>query len=224
MPEVLIFILFGVLVIAGVIWGSIAARKRREEMAVQAARLGLSFRAGHDRALADGYSFLDKLRRGSNRYAFNIMEGAYQGHRVMVFDYHYETHSHSSKGGTQTHHHYFSFFILLAPHPFPELIIAPESLLSKIAQMVGYEDIDFESAEFSRSFVVRSKDKRFAYDICNPKMMEYLLANRDLTLEFDGPAIAMAFTKRLAPAEIEYNLNRLVRVRSFVPEYLFDKH
>lgn len=217
----MLFILFGVLLIAGVIWGMVAARRRREAMAELAAHLGLGFRPGKDHALADGVSFLNKLRKGSNRYAFNILEGDYRGHRVRVFDYHYETHSHSSKGGTRTHHHYFSFFILFVPHPFPELTIAPESVFSKLAQMVGYDDIDFESAEFSSAFVVRSNDKRFAYDICNPGMMEYLLGNRDLTLEFDGPAIALAFNKRLAPAQIEHNLNRLLGVRSLIPEYLF---
>lgn len=222
MPEVMIFILFGALVIVGIILASRAARKRRQALAELAARLGLRFRPDKDRSLADGFSFLNKLRRGSNRYAFNILEGDYQESRVLVFDFHYETHSHSSKGGRRTHHHYFSFFILLVKHPFPELTIAPESLLSKLAQMVGYDDIDFESAEFSRAFVVRSKDKRFAYDICNPKMMEYLLENRDLTLELEGPAIALSFNTRLAPAGIEHNLNRLLRVRSIIPEYLFN--
>jgi hypothetical protein len=223
MPEVMLFIVFVALIVAAAIWASIAARKRRQAMAQLAARLGLRFRPEKDHGLADGFSFLNKLRRGSNRYAFNILEGGYHGHRVLAFDFHYETHSHSSKGGRRTHHHYFSFFILLVPYPFPELTIAPEGVFSKIAQMVGYDDIDFESAEFSRTFVVRSSDKRFAYDVCNPKMMEYLLENRDLTLELDGPAIALAFNKRLAPDHIEHNLNRLLWVRSLIPEYLFDE-
>ena len=41
--------------------------------------------------------------------------------------------------------------------------------------MFGYQDIKFESAEFSKTFCVRSPDKKFAYDVCNAKMMEYLL-------------------------------------------------
>lgn len=222
MPELLIFILVGVLVITGVVWGIIAAQKRREAMASLAAQLGLRFRPGKDRALPDHYSFLDKLRKGSNRYAFNILEGVYHTQKVIVFDYHYETHSHSSKGGRRTHHHYFSFFILVVPQAFPELTIGRETFLSKIAQAVGYDDIDFESSEFSRTFVVRSKDKKFAYDVCNPKMMEYLLRNRDLTIEMDGPAIAIGFSRRLAPNQIENNLNRLLWIRSLMPDYLFE--
>jgi len=210
------------LMLAAVIWGLLAARKRREAMAALALQLGLGYRPGKDRALADRYSFLNKLRSGSNRYAFNILEGTYHARQVLVFDYHYETHSHSSKGGRQTHHHYFSFFILLVSRAFPELTLAREGILSKIAQAVGYDDIDFESSEFSRTFVVRSKDRKFAYDVCNAQMMEYLLQNRDLTLEIDGPAIAVSFNRQLAPAQVEHNLNRLLSIRSLLPDYLFE--
>jgi len=163
------------------------------------------------------------LARGSNRYAFNILSGAYHRHEVLVFDYHYETHSTDSKGRRQTHHHYFSFFILMLPQSFPELRITREGLFSKIAQAFGYDDIDLESAEFSRAFCVRSKDKKFAYDVCHARMMEYLLANRDLSIEIEGHALALAFDTRLSAVEIESNLRRLFDIRSHLPEYLFTK-
>jgi hypothetical protein len=147
------------LIIALVIWGAMAAKKRREELASLSLRLGLSYRAEKDYAMTDRFEFLDALARGSNRYAYNILSGTYQAHEVLVFDYHYETHSTDSKGRQQTHHHHFSFFILLLPQSFPELLITREGFLSKIAQAFGYDDIDLESAEFSRTFCVRSKDK-----------------------------------------------------------------
>lgn len=217
----LIFGLFAVLVVAGIILAAIAARKRREALAQLAARLGLFYRADHDRSIPDQYPFLSKLAQGSNRYAFNLLSGQYQGQSVLVFDYHYETYSTDSKGHRQTHHHYFSFFILLLPQSFPELTILREGLGSKIAQAFGYDDIDFESAEFSRTFVVRSRDKRFAYDVCNPQMMEYLLANRDLAVEIDRHALAIGFGKCLEPDQIEFNLDRLLQIRLLIPEYLF---
>lgn len=219
----LIFVLFAAIVIAAIIYGTIAARKRREALAALALRLGLNYRADNDPSFADRFGFLDALARGSNRYAFNILSGVYQGHEVLVFDYHYETHSTDSKGRRQTHHHYFSFFILTLPQNFPELRITREGWLSKIAQAFGYDDIDLESAEFSRAFCVRSKDKKFAYDVCHAQMMEYLLANRDLSIEIEGRALALAFGKCLATAEIESNLQRLLEIRSRLPEYLFTK-
>lgn len=220
---ILLFILFAGVVIAGIIYSIIAAKKRREEMLLLATRLGLTFSPGNDSWLADQFNFLDKLAQGSNRYAYNLLRGPFQGHEVLVFDYHYETHSTDSKGRRQTHHHYFSCFILTLPQMFPELTIAPEGMFSKIAQAFGYEDIDFESAEFSRTFCVRSKDKKFAYDVCHAQMMEYLLANRDLNLEIERNALALVFGRCLDVPGIEANLQRLVQIRSLLPEYLFTK-
>ena len=220
---IFVFVLFALLVIGGAICSFIAAKKRREELVQLAARLGLEFRPDNDSELAARFGFLDKLAQGSNRYAFNVLSGSYRQNQVLVFDYHYETHSTDSKGHAQTHHHYFSFFILLLPISFPELKITREGLLSKIAQTLGYDDIDFESAEFSRTFCVRSKDRKFAYDVCNAQMMEYLLANRDLSIEIEGPALALAFDTRLSAQEIEADLQRLLEIRLRLPDYLFTK-
>jgi hypothetical protein len=220
---IFIFILFILLIIGGAIYSFLAAKKRREELFELAARLGLEFRPDNDYGLAERFGFLDELAQGDNRYAFNVLSGSYRQNQVLAFDYHYETHSTDSKGNRQTHHHYFSFFILLLPLSFPELKITREGLLSKIAQVLGYEDIDFESAEFSRTFCVRSKDRKFAYDVCNAQMMEYLLANRDLSVEVEGSALALAFDTRLSAPEIEADLQRLLEIRLRLPDYLFTK-
>lgn len=209
------------LIVVGAILGHIAARKRREAMFALAHRLGLRFDQSKDHDLARRFQFLDKLRQGSNRYAFNVLSGQYQDHDVTAFDYHYETHSSDSKGRRQTHHHHFSFFILRLPATFSELTIGPEGFFSKIAQAVGYDDIDFESHEFSRKFCVRSKDKKFAYDVCNAKMIEYLLAHPDLVIEIELDSLAIACSRRLKPEQIEPNLQRLIQIRSLLPDYLF---
>jgi len=211
-------VIFGFIAIFAVVavLGYISSLKRREAMAAVAAKLGLQFMPGKDRYMPKRYRFLDKLRQGSSRYAFNVLSGSYQGHEVLLFDYHYKTGS-----GKNTHHHYLSFFILHLQVSFPELIIGPEGIFSKIAQAVGYDDIDFESHEFSRKFCVRSKDKKFAYDVCNARMIEYLLSNTDLSIEIEDKVLAISFNSRLAPKQIEPNLNRLNTVRSLLPDYLF---
>ncbi len=219
--QLLIIVGFIALIVVLGILGYISARKRREAMTALAAKLGLHFDPNKNWDLAKRYQFLDKLRVGSNRYAFNIIAGNYQDHDVSLFDFHYETHSTDSKGRRQTHHHYFSFFILHLPGSFPELLIGSEGFFSKIAQALGYDDIDFESHEFSRKFCVRSADKKFAYDVCNARMIEYLLSNTDLTIEIEGDALAISFGSQLSPEHIEPNLNRLIALRSFMPEYLF---
>ncbi len=218
-PEVMIILFIGILIVGG-IFSAISRKKRREAMTALAASLGLTFDPDRNRHLAGKYKFLNKLRSGSNRYAFNVLAGSYQGHEITAFDYHYETHSSSSKGGRRTHHHYFSFFILHLSVSCPELTIGPEGFLSKIAQAVGYDDVDFESHEFSRRFCVRSQDKKFAYDVCHARMIEYLLVNDDLVIEIEGQAMALYFSRRLKPECIKPNLERLIQLRDLMPEYL----
>jgi hypothetical protein len=208
------------LLITGVVFSYLWEKKRREAFRRLAQELGLDYVARDD-VLPSRYEFLDALRQGENRYAFNILRGTYEGLRVQAFDYHYETESTDSKGNRETQDHYFSFFVLEQERWFPELRIYPEGILSKIGQMLGYEDIDFESIEFSKAFCVRSRDRKFAYDICHTRMMEYLLAHRDLSIEIEGPCVALSFASRLKPEQIPGRLRQLVEIRNLFPEYLF---
>ena len=112
--------------------------------------------------------------------------------------------------------------MLVVKEAFPKVTIGPVSLSAKLEAVFGLGDeVKFEFAEFSRRFCVRSADKKFAYDVCNPQMMEYLLANRDLEVEIQGPAILLAFEPQLPVGQIEFNLQRLIEIRSRLPEYLF---
>ncbi|MEE9369775.1 MAG: hypothetical protein V3V05_13075 [Pontiella sp.] len=210
-------------VIGAIIWGIRAGKKRRDDMTLLAEKLGLDFNHERNYRLADRFSFLDKLRQGSNQYAFNILNGTYNDHEISAFDFHYETYSTDSKGRRQTNHHHFSFFILTLPKYLPELTIAKESFFSKIAQAVGYDDIDFESHEFSKKFVVRSKDKKFAYDFCNARMIDYLLGHHDINIEVDQNMIALGFAARLKVEQIETHLKQLIEIRSLMPDYLLEE-
>jgi len=220
MPIVIVVVL--IIIVISTIYGVIRARKRLEGLFELAQRLGLNFNAAEDYGLADRYGFLKQLAQGENRYARNVLSGSWQQNQVLAFDFHYETYT-QGKSGRQTHHHWFSFFILTLPAVFPDLTIRRENFLTKVAEVFGYQDIKFESAEFSRAFCVRSPDKKFAYDVCNAKMMEYLLANRDLSVEIENEVIALAFDTCLSVEQVESNLQRLVEIRSRLPEYLFTK-
>jgi hypothetical protein len=113
---------------------------------------------------------------------------------------------------------------LTLPALFPDLAIRRENFLTKIAEVFGYQDIKFESAEFSKAFCVRSPDKKFAYDVCNAKMMEYLLTNRDLSVEIENQVLALAFDRCLSVEQVEADLQRLVAIRSRLPDYLFSQN
>lgn len=222
MGAVFIVLIFAAVGVA-IYLGYLAEKKRREALQLAASQLGLSFSPEKDRGLAGHYSFIDRTRQGSNRYAYNVMHGTYRDRPVTAFDYHYETHSTDSKGRRQTHHHYLTFYILTLEKAFPELKIGREGFFSKIAQAFGYDDIDFESHEFSRKFCVRSPDKKFAYDICHAKMIEYLLSNEDLSIEIEASSCSTSFSGRMSPERLRYNLDRLVTLRELMPNYLFDE-
>jgi len=218
-PFLIVLFIVAAIVIAVVGWWM--EKKRREALAALAASLGLSFSHQKDRALAGQLSFLDKTQSGSNRYCYNVMQGNWQGHNILAFDFHYETHSRDSKGRRKTNHHYLSYVTLRLPKAFPELTIAPEGFFSKIAQAVGYDDIDFESAEFSREYVVRSADRKFAYDFCHARTIEFLLAEPVYHLEVEHDRLAVCQKRRFKVEEIRGRLEHLVKIRNLMPDYIF---
>jgi len=218
-----LFIMAVILMAVIGIFSYLANKKRKEALRVLASRLGMVFTEEKNYNLAAQYGFLNKLAQGDNRYLFNTFSGTYRDQQILISDYHYETHSTDSKGRSQTHHRYLSMFTLQLPLTFPELIIVREGLLSKIAQAFGYEDIDFESAEFSRMFCVRSPDKKFAYDVCNAKMIDYLIDHKDLSIEIDRNVLAMIFDMQLIIEQVETNLNRLLEIRCRMPNYLLER-
>ncbi len=211
-----------ILVLTLAIAGYRAERRRREALFALAVRLGLRFDAPRNHDLAARYGFLNRLARGDNRYLFNILSGVLEGHEVLAADYHYETHSSSSKGGRQTHHHYLSLYALRLPRSVPELTVVPEGVFSKVAQALGYDDIDFESHEFSRTFCVRSRDKKFAYDVCNARLMEYLLGHKDVALELESDTLALVLPGKLTDGGAAFNLRRVLEIRARLPGYLFE--
>jgi hypothetical protein len=222
--EVVIVIL---VIIVGICIAIVAARmeaKRREAFRAVAKRLGLSFKL-KDSSIDNRYKFLSELRKGDNRHGTIVLHGTYKDQVVEAFEYHYETYSTDSKGNRTTHHHYSNHYVITesddnASLPYPELRVYPENFLSKIGQAMGYDDIDFESIEFSKSFTVRCKEKRFAYDICHPRMMEWLLDRKKTILEIEGPYIAISFGNKMSLEAIESRLNQLIEIRELFPEYL----
>src|SRR5580693_2722125 len=200
MPIIILLVIVGVVV--GAIYNNIQPQKRRQGLIEVARRLNLSFDAGEHYTFADAYSFLKELDKGDNRYATNILSGTYRQNQVLAFDYHYETQVTDNNGRSRTEHHWFSFLILTLPAVFPGLTIRREGIFTKIAEVFGYQAIKFESAEFSQTFCVRSPDKKFAYDVCNATMIEYLLANKDLSVEIENQVIALVFNTRLSVEEI----------------------
>lgn len=176
-----------VLIVVGAIFSHRAAQARRDALSAIAAERGWTFVADRDRDHDDHFRQFRNFRQGNGRYAYNSLFGSLevdgQSCALKAGDFHYQTQSTNSKGRTTTHHHHFSYLLADLPHPeVPNMTIRPEGMFDKIGAFFGFDDIDFESVEFSNKFHVSGADKRFAYDVVHPRMMEFLLATRGPTL------------------------------------------
>ena len=186
---ILIIPLFVLFVGVAIYLGWQAQKKRREEMARLAAELGLAFDAGSDSHHDELYAQFEIFRRGHSRAAFNTLEGSVEmaGREFMVRmgDFTYKVTSSTGKS-TQTTTYHFSYIIVHLPWlAVPDLLIRREGIFDRLAGAFGFDDIDFESAEFSRRFHVKSPDKRFAYDVCHPRMMEFLMQSKSPCVDIE---------------------------------------
>jgi hypothetical protein len=209
-----------ILVVVGLVFGHLQEKKRRQALAAWASAHGMSFDPSKDYSFDERFPEFGCLRQGENRYAYNIMAGEWDSRRFLGFDYHYETHSTDSKGRRQTHHHHFSAVILRAKIPLKPLVIKPENIFHKIGAFFGFDDIDFESAEFSRKFCVKSPDRKWAYDVIHTRTMEFLLAQPRHNIEFDREYVIATRGRKFKLEEYEAAVHLIDGVLDGIPEYV----
>jgi hypothetical protein len=197
-PGVLVLVAFAAVIIALAIYAHKVAEKRKLAIAAWAQAMGFSFSRARATMLGERYGFAD-LNRGENRYAHNISSGRHGEFGVSAFDYHYETYSRDSKGRRRTQHHNFSAVILETALPLKPLSIRAENFFDKIGEFIGFDDIDFELAEFSREFHVKSPDRKWAFDVLHQDSMEFLLASPRFQIELLNGFVMARSTSRFAP-------------------------
>ena len=219
------FVGFAALIIAGIVIGAIQAQKRREAMLLLARDLGLTFYPGRDHTHDDEYAHFEIFRRGHSRAAFNTLTGhlkiAEQNIPVKAGDFTYKVTSGSGKDRKTTTYH-FSYLIAHLPYPtIPDLLIRPENVFDKIAGVFSDRDIDFESEEFSRRFMVAGPDRKFAYDICHPRMIEFLLQTSPPAIDIEHARLCLADGSRLwKPEQFRWAADFLNQFLSRWPEHV----
>lgn len=175
-------------------------RLRRQAFGSLAARLGLQY-APDDPFGLDGLPF-ELFGRGDGRGCENVLWGAWQGLDVRAADYWYYDESTDAEGRTTRQYHRFSCVVVAVPWRCPHLTIGREGFFSRLADHIGFRDIEFESEEFNRAFNVKCADRKFATDLVDARMMQWLLyAGGDWSFE-TNEQLFLATTGKLAPAEI----------------------
>jgi hypothetical protein len=209
------FLLVAALAAMMLVVGTWLGAKRRKELATWAAQHGMSHRAEKDRGFEERFPGLACLRRGHSRYAQNVMEGQWDGRRALAFDYRYIT-GHGKDQST----HRFSAAIVASDVPLRPLGIRPEGILDRVTEFFGVDDIDFESAEFSRAFHVTSGDKRWAYDVIHQRTMEFLLAAPRFSIQFDERHVIAWRNRRFRPETFAEALDLIGGMLERLPEYV----
>ncbi len=221
-----LLVIVGIVVVGAVAYFSwLAEKKRREAMAALAAELGWRFDRTRDRSHDDEYAHFEIFRRGHSRAAYNTMWGELerQGRRwpAKMGDFTYKITTSTGKS-TSTQTYRFSYLILHMPWSrVPDLLIRREGMFDKIAGVLGFDDIDFESAEFSRRFHVSSPDKRFAYDVIDPRMMEFLLKGDPPTVDIENRRCCISDgRRRWEPVEFRQKLAWITEFLDHWPKHV----
>ena len=168
-------IVFGVLVLGLVVYLSYAMKERRRagfrQMATQ---LHLTY-SEEDPLGILGYPFT-LLHRGDGQGVENVVYGPWQEIDVVAFDYWYYDESTDSNGSTSRSYHRFNCALVPIEADCPRLTIERESFMTALADALSFHDIQFESEAFNSDFNVKCEVPKFANDLIDARMMEWLTA------------------------------------------------
>ena len=186
---ILIIGLVLVLVSVGAYYAYLREKKRRLALQALAYELGWTFDPFKDRTHDVFYAHFEIFRRGHSRAAFNTLTGSVEingrWYDAKMGDFSYKITTSNGKT-TSTHTYHFSYLIVHLPFVgVPDLLIRREHLLDKFAGFVGFSDLNFESAQFSKRFHVQCADRKFAYDLIDPRMMEFFLESDPSTIDIE---------------------------------------
>lgn len=169
------------LAILGIWWEHRRRAERRRRYREIADRLGLEYTESPGLRLDQEFPAFTCFAQGHSRRLNHLLRGeirSREGHPNDVLAGEWQFSITVSNGKTTTTVTYrFGFVILgLRMGRCPAVAIRGENLMDRLAGALGWDDIDFESVEFSRRFHVKSEDKRFAYDLIDARVMEHFLA------------------------------------------------
>lgn len=218
-----------VLVIGGIVLGFVQAKKRREALQAYAASNGWTWTRRNDDWIDrfDGAPF----GLGHSRRAENVIEGTYDGRKLVAFDYVYYTTETSSNGngGTTTHEESHPYGIVAlatdAHTPLPPLHVFPEGFFGRAVGHLTGHDIELESEAFNRAFTVHCPDRKFATDVLHPRLMETLLQGfRDVNWRFDNGWLLTAHGGTHKIPGMEHCLSAADTILDSIPGFVREDH
>jgi carbonic anhydrase len=189
MPPALVFFVGLLIVIAvGAVFIWRKEKERTEALRGVAQAVGLTFKPTAGLAEVRALGDVQLFARGHSRAVTNLMTGRLGDQQAAVFDYSFTIGA--GKGRYTT-----SQTVVLLPSAkgsLPDLQMAPENPLIKIAEAFGYQDIDIESApEFSRRYILRGADEAAIRAALHPGATSYFAGHEGWTVELQSGTVGI---------------------------------
>jgi hypothetical protein len=170
-------------------------RARRQGFQQFAAQLSLSYSRDDQLGLL-GYPFT-LFTEGDDRGIENVIWGAWQEVDVIAFDFMY-----SEGSGKSRTDYRFDCAIVPIDADSPRLLIEHENLMTSLAGALSFRDQQFESEAFNDEYRVQCEVPKFANDVLDARMIEWLLGNGyGYVFEAVGDRVLVA-GPRVQPAEL----------------------
>jgi hypothetical protein len=222
MDVAFIFVLF---VIAAVLLGRLASRRQEQKgllLAQIAAGLGLQFAV--DDPFGSVNLWFRLFRMGDGRGCENVMWGEWRGMPVRAADYSYYTETANSNGSRSRSYKHFSVVIAEMTCFVPSLAIERETVLRRLSDPMGFEDIEFESEAFNRAFQVQAKDRAFAFKLVDARMMQWLMDATDgFGFEVFGPNL-LVYSWHREPEDLLPLFEIALAFRDHIPRLIWKEY
>jgi hypothetical protein len=197
-------------------------QQRRQALAAFAATNGLQYSRDDPFGIL-GYDF-HLLRMGDGRGCENVLSGTWGHIPIIETDYWYYTESKDSNGNTSRSYKNFSALVAELETDVPYVSAHRETLLSRLADHVGFHDIDFESEDFNREFQVQADDREFAFKLIDARMMQWMLSvGRGFGFEIRGSKV-LVYCGRMSPVELPALFGTAVAFRDHVPRLVWNEY
>ena len=191
---------------AGPAFGVPARPGRQQALRNFAQKLGLRF--VHDaRDLENKVRLPSALGSGTTGVE-NVLSGTWEDLQVRLFDrWSYVDRKNEKTGKVHREWSRYSCVLtrlgLKSAEPFQ---LSREGFFGRLADHMGLHDIELELEDFNKAFTVRSKDRKFATDLLDQRMMSWLLEAKEMfpkgvTIQIDRRQMLLWGSER-KPAEL----------------------
>ena len=202
-------------------WQYERAQRRRAGLFSVAATLAFQFSGQDPFGLTHLPFWL--FTQGDGQGAENVLWGEWKGLPLTLADFWYYEESSDSKGRSNRSYRHFSVAVAEFDWMVPRVCVRPEGVTSRLADHLGFRDLQFESEEFNRCFQVEADEREFAYQLLDQRMVAWLAPLEGFGFETMGRWL-LVWSDRLEPDDLMALLAAVKGFRDRIPRMVWNEH